>query len=172
MNQEERNMDLELVIEKYSNILYKICFVILKNEQDTKDILQETFITYMTKSPDFTSEDHKKAWLIKVSQNKCKDFLRFHKKHAGIPLDEVEESLEITNGMNLEDREKLRLIWDLNYKLKSVVILYYVEGYSVKETAAILHISEVAVKKRLQRARKILENLGRAYEGGIVCEQR
>lgn len=171
MNQQERNARLEQVIENYSNLLYKICFMILKNEQDTKDVLQETFITYMTKCPEFRSEEHKKAWLIKVSQNKCKEFLRFHKRHAGIPLDEVEESLEITNGMNVEDREKLRLIWNLNYKLKSVVILYYVEGYSVKETASILRISEVAVKKRLQRARKILSTLGRAYEGGIVCEQ-
>ena len=51
MNREERNADLEQVIEKYSNMLYKICFVILKNEQDTKDVLQETFITYMTKRP-------------------------------------------------------------------------------------------------------------------------
>ena len=171
MNRADRNADLELVIEKYSNILYKICFVILKNEQDTKDVLQETFITYLTKRPDFASEGHKKAWLIKVSQNKCKEFLRFHKKHAGIPLDEVEESLEITRGMSVEDKDKLRLIWNLNYKLKSVVILYYVEGYSVKETAKILHISEVAVKKRLQRARETLSKLGRAYEGGIICEQ-
>ncbi|MBO4845251.1 MAG: RNA polymerase sigma factor [Lachnospiraceae bacterium] len=171
MNREERNADLEQVIEKYSNMLYKICFVILKNEQDTKDVLQETFITYMTKRPGFASEEHKKAWLIKVSQNKCKEFLRFHKRHARIPLDEVEEALEITSGMNVEDKEKLRLIWNLNYNLKSVVILYYVEGYSVKETAQILRISEVAVKKRLQRARQILAKLGSAYEGGIVCEQ-
>lgn len=171
MNRADRNADLELVIEKYSNILYKICFVILKNEQDTKDVLQETFITYMTKKPVFASEEHKKAWLIKVSQNKCKEFLRFHKKHAGIPLEEVEESLEITSGMNVEDKEKLRLIWNLSYNLKSVVILYYVEGYSVRETAKILHISETAVKKRLQRARQLLMKLSREYEGGIICEQ-
>ena len=171
MNQAERNRDLEVAIERHSDVLYKICFMILKNEQDTQDVLQETFLTYMTKKPDFTSEEHRKAWLIRVSQNKCKDFLRFHKRHAGIPLEEVEESLEITKGMDFEDKDKLRLIWNLNYKLKSVVILYYVEGYSVKEVAEILRISEVAVKKRLQRAREILAKLGRAYEGGIICEQ-
>ncbi len=191
MNQKERNARLEQVIETYSNTLYKICFVILKNQQDTEDVLQETFYTYMTKSPEFHSAEHEKAWLIKVSQNKCKEFLRFHKKHAGIPLDEVEESLVITKGMNVEDREKLRLIWNLSYNLKSVVILYYIEGYSIRETAKILRISEVAVKKRLQRARETLTQLGeayedpdraytqsetrkgtRAYKGGVVCEQR
>ena len=47
------NRDLEAVIEGYSNMLYKICFLILKNEQDTKDVLQETFLTYYTKKPLF-----------------------------------------------------------------------------------------------------------------------
>ncbi|MCR5311498.1 MAG: RNA polymerase sigma factor [Lachnospiraceae bacterium] len=171
MDQKERNESLERVIENYSNMLYRICFVILKNEQDAQDVLQETFLAYMTKRPHFHSEEHKKAWLIRVSQNKCKEFLRFHKKHAAIPLEEVEESIGISNGLDIEDREKLNLIWNLNLKLKSVVILYYVEGYSVKETAVILNISEVAVKKRLQRAREILSELGREYDGGIVCEQ-
>ena len=170
MNQEARNESLERAIENYSNMLYKICFVILKNEQDTKDVLQETFLTYMTKRPRFHSEEHKKAWLIKVSQNKCKEFLRFHKKHAAVPLEEVEESIGITKGLGFEDKEKLNLIWNLNVKLKTVVILYYIEGYSVKETAAILNISEVAVKKRLQRAREILSELGKAYDGGLVCD--
>ncbi|MCR4960445.1 MAG: sigma-70 family RNA polymerase sigma factor [Lachnospiraceae bacterium] len=170
MNQKERNEDLERAIDAYSSMLYKICFVILKNEQDTMDVLQETYLAYMTKRPYFHSEEHKKAWLIKVSQNKCREFLRFHKKHASIPLEEVEESIGITNGFGIEDREKLNLIWNLNVKLKSVVILYYVEGYSVKEVAKLLNISEVAVKKRLQRAREILNKLGREYDGGIIYE--
>jgi len=55
---------------------------------------------YMTKSPEFKSDDHKKAWLIKVSQNKCKEFLRFHKRHAAVPLEEVEESIGVTDGMD------------------------------------------------------------------------
>lgn len=106
MNQEERNASLERAIENYSNMLYKICFLMLKNEQDTKDVLQETFLAYMTKRPHFHSEEHKKAWLIKVSQNKCKEFLRFHKTHAGIPLDEVDESIRITNGLDMEEKRK------------------------------------------------------------------
>ena len=170
MNQEERNASLERVIENYSNMLYKMCFLMLKNEQDTKDVLQETFLAYMTKRPHFHSEEHKKAWLIKVSQNKCREFLRFHKKHAGIPLDEVEESVEITKGLDMEEKEKLELIWNLHTKLKIVVILYYVEGYSVKEISNILSISENAVKKHLQRARETLSKLGRSYDGGVAYE--
>ena len=162
--------DLEQTIDEYSDMLYKICFLILKNENDVKDVLQETFIKYMTKSPDFKSEDHKKAWLIKVSQNKCKEFLRFHKRHAAVPLDEVEESISVTEGMDAYTTSILGLIWNLKYKLKSVVILYYIEGYSVKEVAQILGISESAVKKRLERARKELRMLT-SVEGELFYER-
>ena len=82
----------------------------------------------------------------------------------------MEESIGITKGKDYEDIEKLNLIWNLNVNLKSVVILYYVEGYSVKEISAILGITEFAVKKRLQGARETLSELGRAYDGGLVCE--
>ena len=164
----DKNADLEAVIQKYSDMLYKICFVILKNEHDTKDVLQDTFMIYYTKSPGFASEDHRKAWLIRVSQNKCKEFLRFHKRHASASLDNIDETEIITNGMNEVEKELLSMIWDMNLKLKSVVILHYIMGYSVDETADILKISSAAVKKRLQRAR---EKLKTDYEGGLVYEK-
>ena len=159
------NKDLEAVIDRYSNMLYKICFLILKNEQDTKDVLQETFLTYYTKKPSFNDEEHRKAWLIKVSQNKCREFLRFHKKHAAVSLDEIEETLAITDGLSVSESDLLSLIWDLDYKLKSAVILYYIEGYTVGETAEILKTSPSAIKKRLQRAR---EKLNLKYKGELV----
>ena len=170
MSKKVTDTDLEQTINEYSDTLFKICFLILKDENDVKDVLQETFIKYMTKAPDFKSEEHKKAWLIKVSQNKCREFLRFHKRHAAVPLDEVEESISVTNGMDTYSIEMLSLIWNLKYKLKSVVILYYIEGYSVKEISQIMEISESAVKKRLERARKELKMLTNV-EGELVYER-
>lgn len=163
-----KNKDLESVIDRYSDMLYKICFLILKNEHDTRDVLQETFLTYYTKNRGFESEEHRKAWLIKVSQNKCKEFLRFHKRHAALPLEEMEETLIITDGLSGSDRDLLSLVWDLDYKLKSVVILHYIEGYSVNEIASILKMSPAAVKKRLQRAR---EKLSMQYKGEPAYEK-
>ncbi len=170
MSEKVTDTDLEQTINEYSDTLFKICFLILKDENDVKDVLQETFIKYMTKAPDFKSEEHKKAWLIKVSQNKCREFLRFHKRHAAVPLDEVEESISVTNGMDTYSIEMLSLIWNLKYKLKSVVILYYIEGYSIKEISQIMEISESAVKKRLERARKELRMLTNV-EGELVYER-
>lgn len=159
MSNKATNADLENTILKYSDLLYRICFLILKNEQDVGDVIQETFIQYMKKHPDFESEEKKKAWLIKVSQNKCKDFLRFHKRHSYIPLDEVEDVLMGTSDVEPSHKVQLEEIWELEYKLKSVVILYYIEGYSVKETAQMLAISESACKKRLERARNKLKEM-------------
>ena len=170
MNKKVADEDIEQTIIEYSDLLYKICFLILKDDSDVQDVLQETFIKYMTKSPDFESEDHKKAWLIKVSQNKCKEFLKFHKRHATVPLEEVEESFSVTDGMDTDTSNILSLIWNLKYKLKSVVILYYIEGYKVNEVARILGISESAVKKRLERARKELR-IAKDVEGEIVYER-
>ena len=170
MNKKVSDEEVEQTIIEYSDLLYKICFLILKDDSDVQDVLQETFIKYMTKSPDLESEDHKKAWLIKVSQNKCKEFLRFHKRHVAVPLEEVEESFSVTDGMDTDTSNILSLIWNLKYKLKSVVILYYIEGYKVNEVARILGISESAVKKRLERARKELR-IAKDVEGEIVYER-
>ena len=159
MSNKATNADLENTILKYSDLLYRICFLILKNEQDVGDVIQETFIQYMKKHPDFESEEKKKAWLIKVSQNKCKDFLRFHKRHSYVPLDEVEDILMGTSDVEPSYKVQLEEIWELDYKLKSVVILYYLEGYSIKETAQMLAISESACKKRLERARNKLKEM-------------
>ena len=60
-----KNEDIEPVVRQYSNMLYRVCFFILKNEQDVKDVLQETFVKYIEKRPVFESEEQRKLWLIK-----------------------------------------------------------------------------------------------------------
>ena len=64
---------IEYAVEKYGDMLFRICFSILLNEADAEDALQETFIRYMTKAPLFSDSDHEKAWLIKVATNLCKN---------------------------------------------------------------------------------------------------
>ena len=78
----------------------------------------------------------------------------------------------ITDGLDLDTKEALSFIWNLDHKLKSAVILYYIEGYSVREVAGILSISETAVKKRLQRAREKMKICNEQYSGGVAYETR
>ena len=152
-----KRIDLEQTIEKYSDLIYRTNFLILRNSHDAEDVMQETFIKYMRTDVEFRDEEHKKAWLLKVSQNKCKDMLRFHKVHAYIPYEEIQEHIVSHDFLDVEDIEEVLDIAKLSYKYKSVILIYYIEGYSVKETADILGITESAAKSRLKRAREKLK---------------
>ncbi len=158
-------MDIEKNIReaviKYSDMLYKICIVILCNEQDVQDAIQDTFCRYLEKKPDFRDEEHEKAWLIKVATNICRDMIRFRIRHPKIPIDEVENVLVAP-----KQRETLKELLELPVKQKTVIYLHYVEGYPVKEIADILGITESAVKSRLLRGRKQMRDMI-SVEGGI-----
>ena len=152
-----KRIDLEQTIEKYSDLIYRTNFLILRNPHDAEDVMQETFIKYMRTDVEFRDEEHKKAWLLKVSQNKCKDMLRFHKVHAYISYEEIQEYIISDDFVDVEDIEEVIDIAKLSYKYKTVILIHYIEGYSVKETAEILGITETAVKSRLKRAREKLK---------------
>lgn len=135
-------------------MLFKICLVILGNEQDVQDAIQETFLRYLKNMPKFQSEEHEKAWLIRVAVNVSKDMRRSQLRHPKVSLELLEDYYE-----SPQDGEILEELLELPYKLKVVIYLHYIEGYRIKEVASILNISEDAVKKRLQRGREELRLL-------------
>lgn len=141
--------DIRETVIKYSDTLYKICIVILCNEQDVQDVIQDTFCRYLEKQPKFRDEEHKKAWLIRVATNICRDMIRFRIRHPKVSIDEVENTLAAP-----EEREILRELLELPVKQKTVIYLHYVEGYHIKEIADIMGTTESAVKMQLHRGRK------------------
>lgn len=143
-------------VMRYSDMLYRICIVMLCNEQDAQDAVQDTFCRYLEKKPVFRDAEHEKAWLIRVAANICRDMLRFRTRHPKISIDEVENTLA-----KPEQRETLRELLELPVKQKAAIYLHYVEGYSVKEVADIMGITEGAVKMRLRRGREQMRMLVR-----------
>ena len=143
--------DLEAAVRKHSEMLYRICIVILGSEQDTQDAIQETFCKYLEKKPKFVDGEHEKAWLIKVAQNRCRDMRRFQMRHPQVAIDEITASYE-----NPEYSQVLAELVALPLPVKAAVYLHYIEGYKTAEVSEILGISVNAVKKRLQRGRKLL----------------
>ena len=162
---EVKYMDIEKNIReavmKYSDMLYKICIVILCNEQDVQDAIQDTFCRYLEKKPEFRDDEHEKAWLIRVATNICRDMIRFRIRHPKVAIDEVENTLVAP-----EQKETLKELLDLPVRQKTVIYLHYVEGYQIQEIADILGITESAVKTRLLRGRKQMRNAV-SMEGGI-----
>ncbi|SKA70431.1 RNA polymerase sigma-70 factor, ECF subfamily [Eubacterium uniforme] len=150
--------DVEMVIREYGHTLFRNCFLMLNSKQDAEDVVQETFMKYFSTNIEFIDNEHRKAWLIKVSQNKCRDILRFNRRHTTIPLEKVVDELISGEYVEIDELNEFISIAKLGYKYKSVIMLHYIEGYSVEETAKILNISKSAVKMRLKRAREILKD--------------
>lgn len=150
-NDERRH--IEYAVEKYSQMLFRICYGILDNKHDAEDALQETFLKYMTKAPLFEDSDHEKAWLIKVATNISKNMCRFNSRHAAENLEELRSI-----GVSDDDRDIFELIMHMPSKYKIVLDLYYIEGYKANEIAQITNSSPVTVRKRLQYGRKLLKS--------------
>lgn len=143
--------EIKELVDNYSSLIFRISYCILCNSADAEDAVQETFLRYITKAPDFNDEEHRKAWLIKVSANISKNMLMFRLKRETVNIEEVENI-----GIDQNDYEIFELIMSLPAKYKIVLTLYYVEGYKCKEIAEIISLSEEAVRKRLQKGRELL----------------
>lgn len=148
----EKESEVNRILQTYGDALYRTAYLLLGNPHDVQDILQETLLRYMEKAPAFVSADHEKAWLLRVSANCCKDLLRFQKRHSCLDLDGLKEQIP-----GPKDQRLMLELYDLPVKWKTVLILHYFEGYSVREIGTILGITEAAAKKRLQRAREALK---------------
>lgn len=149
--------DLEWVMETYGNMLFRLCLVMLGNSADAEDALQETMLKYYRKAPAFTGEEHRKAWLLTVAGNQCKDLLRFRAKH---PLAEDTDIYEYKSSDG-ENSGILEALMTLPEKFKLVLILHYVEEYPVKDIAKMVGKTPSAVKMRLQKGRKLLKEVYR-----------
>lgn len=148
---------VEAVFQAYGNMLYRIAFVMMKNAFDAEDIVQDTLIKYMEclrSRKTFETEEHRKAWLIRVDINLCKNRLRFYKKHPKIGMEQLSWYYEEKADTRLMDSLLL-----LPSKYREVLLLHYVEGYQGKEIAGMLKLSEPAVRKRLERGRGKLREL-------------
>lgn len=144
-------LGIERIIDTYGNMLFRICLVLLSNEKDAEDVVQDTFITYLTKSPIFNDAEHEKAWLITIATNRCKNMRRYNIIRRHMDITDLQLCSKSEGNYGLLDQ-----LMRLPTKQKIVLLLHYVEGYKVDEIAKILTITPSAVKKRLQRGRELL----------------
>ncbi|MGN0573926.1 MAG: RNA polymerase sigma factor [Acutalibacteraceae bacterium] len=154
MNAEKILPDAERVINEYGDSIYRLCSVMLKNTFDAQDAVQECFLKYITKAPNFNDSEHEKAWLIKVAANICKDMMRKRRRLSPVSPDEIRNL-----GKSEDNAQILGLLVSLEEKYRIVIHLHYVEGYKTGEISSMLGISEAAVKKRLQRGREALREI-------------
>mgnify|MGYP005973455981 FL=1 len=147
---------LETAYDKYADMLYRLAFSHLRRREDAEDAVQDVFTKYMNTSPRFTDDEHERAWLVRVTVNRCHDMLRRGKVREHDSLDDIseipDEESENTSGV-------LQAVFALPEKYKTAITLHYLEGFSVEEISSMLGISLSAVKMRLSRGREILKDL-------------
>jgi len=150
--------EVNRAIERYSNTVRRLCMIHLKNEADTEDIFQTVFLKYVLSSVSFESEEHEKAWLIRVTINACKDLIRsFFRSHT-VSLDEVMEQPSL---LPPDNREVLEAVLSLPKKYKDVVYLHYYEGYTAPQISRIIGKNVNTIYTLLTRSKQMLrEKLG------------
>ncbi len=149
-------------IERYSDTIQRLCMVHLKNDADTEDIFQTVFLKYVLSSVSFESDEHEKAWFIRVTINACKDLLRsFFRRHT-IPLDSI---IEQPASLPPDYRDVWEAVFSLPQKYRDVVYLYYFEDYTAPQISRILGKNVNTIYTLLTRSKHMLkEKLGGVYE--------
>lgn len=150
------NNTLEGLMKEYQTNLFVTAFNICKNAEDAKDVVQDTFIAYMTSNQKFNDEGHIRAWLFRVAINKAKDFNKSFWKRNRMPLEDYMETLPFETK---EDSSLFEAVLNLPEKYRVVIHLFYYEDMSIKEISGVMRISESNVKVRLSRGRKLLKNV-------------
>ncbi len=156
--------DFERVYDKYSDVLYRLALSHLRHSEDAEDVVHDVFSKFITEPRKFDSEEYEKAWFIRVTVNCCRDVLRKGKYRVHLSLDEVENVLaeEKTQSTDI-----IEIVSALPQKYKTVIILHYLEGYSVDEISFMLKLSASAVKMRLSRGRDLLKKRFETEDGCV-----
>ena len=149
------NQKFETVYGLYADMLYRLALSYMKHKEDAEDVVQEVFTKYFCGIHLPMNAEQEKAWFLRVTINQCHDTLRKKGYRVYTSLDDVTEvAAEETSDMgHLYDA-----LQRLPEKNRGVVILHYLEGYSVEEIAKILQLSSSAVKMRLKRGREFLKD--------------
>jgi len=136
---------------KYSDNLRRLAFTYVKSVHSAEDIVQDVFLTYLQKAPEFENAEHEKAWLLRVTINKSRNALK-----AGWFRSRYELAKE-TAYLPPEQSEVLEAVLSLEEKYRLPIHLYYYEGYSIEEIAKLLDTNPATVGTRLARARGLLK---------------
>jgi RNA polymerase sigma-70 factor (ECF subfamily) len=141
------------VLQKYSDMVYRLAFAQTKNKHDAEDVYQEVFVRYISKPRIFENEEHRKAWFIRVTIQRSRSFWAKLSRFKTVPL---EESGDIAAETRIEDdiSEYLSLLPE---KYRPVIYLFYCEDLSTKQIAEILGANDATIRTWLKRARNILK---------------
>lgn len=155
--------EAERLVNAYSDLILRLSYTYLKSTQDGEDIVQTVLLKLLTGDRAFDSPEHEKAWVIRAAVNACKDELRAYRRRAA-PLEDAEQA----PAPEPPRSDVLDAVMDLPEKYREAIYLFYYEGYSIDEIAALTGRSGAAVSAHLSRGRKKLKTMLEGERYGTV----
>ena len=143
------------ICTKYGDRLYAAAFNITRQRQDAEDAVQEALLRLYRSDKEFESEEHVKAWLIRVTINIAKSTCTSFWHRNRVPYEDYMDDIPFEDE---NDKDLMEAVLSLPDKYRIIVHLYYYEGYKTREIADTLKLSENTVKTRLLQSRKLLKN--------------
>ncbi|MBU9720159.1 MULTISPECIES: RNA polymerase sigma factor [Bacillaceae] len=140
--------------ERHIDMVYRICFSMMGNQQDAEDVAQTVFITLMESNPGFMSAEHEKAWLIVTAKNKCVDLHRKWWKKKVVRFDS--SRMEWFGAETPQYSEVADALKKLSSTHRLLLYLHYYEGYKLAEIAIMLNLNLNTVKTKMRSAKKRL----------------
>ena len=140
------------IVEKYFDMVYRLALARTKDKSAADDVCQDVFLKYINSDKEFESEEHIKAWLLKVTVNCSKSIFTSSWFKKTVPLEET-----IPADMPEEESDVYLAVMKLPEKYRTVIHLFYYEELSVAEISEALGINESTVKSQLSRGRGLLK---------------
>lgn len=147
--------DFEQVYLRHVDTVFRVCYIYMKhNKMDLEDAVQNTFVKLIKSNKQFECPEHEKAWLIVTAANTCKNHLKSKWKRDVVLSKEIEST-----HAEFSDSAVIQSVMELPAKYKTIIYLYYYEGYKTNEIAKILKKNASTVRSMLLRARGVLRNV-------------
>lgn len=154
---------LEQVIHAYADMVYRLAYAHMRNPADADDVFQDVFLKYAEKSSDFASEEHRRAWLIRVTLNRCRSHYRSNWWKRLVPLDEARNAATPAPADPALDEALAKL----PAKYRTIIHLHYYENYDTSEIADLTGQRPSTVRAQLTRARQMLGSLLKECDANV-----
>lgn len=148
--------DVLRLFSKYADDLYRFALSYIGNKQDAEDIIQDVFVKLVSK-PLAIRPEKEKEFLLKITANLCKDHLKSPRYKKNVDLDTLETITNSWDNFSKADDGLFKALSQMNEIYRIPIYLHYYEGYSHKEIAGILKVSETTVAKRISRGKEELK---------------
>ncbi len=151
-------------MERHGDTVWRVCLLSLRHEADAQDAFQDTFMRYaLADATAFEGDEHRKAWLIRVATNACRDMLRRASRRTSVGLDEGLDQLVAASDPEEQPGSAVHEVIDAMRALddppRTPLYLALYEGYTAPEIAALVDAPVNTVYSWISRGRKQLKEV-------------